>query len=64
MKSDSQIQEDVMDELKRESHLNAAEIGEAVKNGVVTSSGIVDSYSKKVLAEKATKRVHGVKAFA
>lgn len=64
MKSDIQIQKDVMDELKWEPYLNASEIGVAVKNGVVTLSGQVDSYAKKLLAEKATKRVAGVKAVA
>jgi osmotically-inducible protein OsmY len=64
MKTDSQIQKDVMDELRWEPFLNAAEIGVAVKNGVVTLSGIVDSYSKKLAAEKAAKTVAGVKAVA
>lgn len=64
MKTDIQIQKDVMDELKWEPSLNASEIGVAVKNGVVTLSGIVDSYIKKVTAEKAVKKVSGVKAVA
>lgn len=64
MKTDSQIQSDVMDELKWEPFLNSSEIGVAVKNGVVTLSGIVDSYSKKLAAEKAVKRINGVKAVA
>jgi osmotically-inducible protein OsmY len=64
MKSDMQIQRDVMDELKFEPFLNASEIGVAVKNGVVTLSGIVDTYSKKLAAEKAAKKVAGVKAVA
>ena len=64
MKSDTQIQKDVMDELKWEPWLTASEIGVAVKNGIVTLSGQVDSFSKKLLAEKAAKRVVGVKAVA
>ena len=64
MKSDYQIQEDVMEELKWEPFLKASEIGVAVKNGVVTLSGQVDSYSKKVAAENAAKKVAGVKAVA
>ncbi|MGE5107416.1 MAG: BON domain-containing protein [Sphingobacteriales bacterium] len=64
MKSDYQIQMDVMDEIKWEPFLNASEIGVAVKNGVVTLSGQVDSYSKKLAAEKAAKGVAGVKAVA
>ncbi len=64
MKSDLQIQRDVMDELKWEPYLNASQIGVAVNNGIVTLSGQVDSYSKKLSAEKAAKRVSGVKAIA
>jgi VCBS repeat-containing protein len=64
MKSDVQIQHDVMEELKWEPFLNASEIGVSVKNGIVTLSGQVDSYSKKIVAEKAAKNVSGVKAIA
>lgn len=64
MKSDSQIQKDVMEQLKWEPFLNASQIGVAVKNGVVTLSGNVDSYSKKVAAENAAKKIAGVKAIA
>ncbi len=64
MKSDSQIQKDVMEQLKWEPFLNASEIGVAVKNGIVTLTGQVDSYSKKLTAEKAIKKIAGVKAIA
>jgi len=64
MKSDLQIQKDVMDEIKWEPYLNASQIGVAVKNGIVTLSGSVDTYFKKVTAEKAAARVSGVKAVA
>ena len=64
MKTDVEIQKDVMDELKWELLQNANEIGVAVKNGIVTLSGTVDSYYKKLQAERATKKVLGVKAVA
>lgn len=64
MKTDMQIQKDVLEELKWEPLLNASEIGVAVKNGVATLSGQVDTYSKKLAAEKAARRVAGVKAVA
>ena len=64
MKKDSELQSDVMTELKWEPSVNAAEIGVAVKDGVVTLSGYVDTYSMKWAAERATKRVSGVKGFA
>lgn len=64
MKTDLEIQKDVMDELNWEPFLNAAEIGVAVKNGIVTLSGTVANYATKIAAERATKRVDGVKAVA
>lgn len=64
MRTDVDIQNDVIEELKNEPKLNYAEIGVAVRNGVVALSGSVDSYSKKIDAELASKRVLGVKAVA
>ncbi len=64
MRTDAQLQQDVMNELKWEPTIHAAEIGVAVKDGVVTLSGNVDSYAKKRAAEHAVKRVAGVKAVA
>ena len=62
MKTDSQLQKDVMAQLKWEPLLRSAEIGVSASNGVVTLSGSVDSYAKKSEAEDAVKRVIGVKA--
>lgn len=64
MKTDAQIQTDVQNQLKWEPQLNAAEIGVAVRNGIVTLSGMVDTYPKKLAAEKVAKAVIGVKAVA
>jgi osmotically-inducible protein OsmY len=64
MKTDLEIKQDVIEELKWEPFLNASQIGVSVKEGVVTLSGSIDSYSKKIAAEKATKNVSGVKAVA
>jgi len=64
MKTDAQLQQDVMNQLKWEPTLHAAEIGVGVKDGVVTLSGNVDSYAKKGAAEQAVKRVAGAKAVA
>lgn len=63
-KSDSQLQRDVLDELAWEPSVDHAEIGVAVTDGVITLSGIVQSYTEKIAAEKATRRVKGVKAIA
>jgi len=62
MKTDAELQQHVMDELKWEPTIHAAEIGVAVKDGMVTLSGSVDSYGKKWAADRAAKRVFGVKA--
>jgi len=64
MKTDAQIQKDVMAELLWEPFLIASQIGVAVKNGIVTLSGQVDTYARKLAAERAAKRVAGVKAIA
>jgi osmotically-inducible protein OsmY len=64
MRKDIDIQKNVMDELKWVPLLHANEIGVAVKNGIVTLSGTVDSYPKKIKAERATKKVAGVRGIA
>jgi len=64
MKTDTELQRDVMTELKWEPTILAAEIGVSVKDGVVTLNGVVDSYSKKWAADRAVRRVYGVKAVA
>jgi osmotically-inducible protein OsmY len=62
MKNNSALQTDVQNAIKWEPLLNAAEIGVIVKDGVVTLTGVVDSYAKKLEAESAAKKVIGVKA--
>ncbi|MGN6136791.1 MAG: BON domain-containing protein [Aureliella sp.] len=64
MKTDLALQQDVLDELKWEPSVNAAHIGVTVKDGIVTLSGHVPSFVEKYAAERAAKRVYGVKAVA
>ena len=64
MKSDRQIQLDVLDELRWEPSVNATDIGVTVKDGVVTLEGTVDSYAEKWAAERAAKRLPNVKDLA
>lgn len=64
MKSDSQIQSDVVAELRWDPSASGAEIGVAVKGGVATLSGHVDSFAKKFAAIHAAERVSGVRAVA
>ena len=63
-KTDSHLKSDVESELKWEPRVDANEIGVAVKDGVVTLTGWVNSYIKRFSAEDATHRVRGVKAVA
>ncbi len=60
--SNEDLQKDVQDAIKWEPLLNAAEIGVIAKDGVITLTGTVDSYAKKLEAEDAAKSVKGVKA--
>ena len=63
-RKDSLLQQDVMDELDFEPSVNAAHIGVAAKNGVITLTGHVGSYAEKIAAEDAARRVSGVHAIA
>ncbi|HLW00432.1 MAG TPA: BON domain-containing protein [Ktedonobacterales bacterium] len=61
---DADIQRTVLEELKGDARVHAYEIGVSVKDGVVTLFGYVDSYVKKLAAQEAALRVHGVRAIA
>ena len=64
IKTDSQLQRDVIEELRWDPSVGRLEIGVACKDGVVTLSGNVDSFSRKYRIVKAAERVVGVKAIA
>lgn len=64
MKTDGQLQRDVLDELAWEPSVDHEQIGVTVTEGVVTLSGFVKSYAEKMAAENATKRVAGVRGIA
>ena len=64
MKTDAQLQYDVIAELKWDTSVNATKIGVEVSNGIVTLSGHVDNFGDKWSAEKAAQKVCGVKALA
>jgi osmotically-inducible protein OsmY len=64
MKSDSEIERDIRDELKWDPDLDADDIAVSVKDGVVTLAGFTKSYTDKWEAEAAAKRVAGVLAVA
>jgi len=62
--TDEEIQKNVLSELKWDARVQPNEIGVVVKDGVVTLTGGVDSYTKRWAAEEAAHRVRGVKAVA
>lgn len=63
-KRDGQLQHDVVAELEWDPSVDHADIGVAVNDGVVTLAGYVKSYPQKVAAERAVRRVAGVRALA
>lgn len=64
MTSDRELQTSVLDELRWEPGVNATDIGVTVKDGVVTLEGTVNSFAEKWAAERAVKRLPGVRTLA
>lgn len=61
---DKYLRQSIIDELDFEPSIDAADIGVAVEDGVVTLTGHVGSYAEKLAVEDAVRRVRGVKAIA
>jgi osmotically-inducible protein OsmY len=61
---DKLLRQNVLDELDFEPSIDAANIGVAVSDGVVTLTGHVPSYAEKLAAERATRKIKGVRAIA
>lgn len=59
-KSDEEIKSEVQFQIGWDSRIRQSEVGVIVRKGVVTLTGIVDSYSKKLAAQQAAHRAHGV----
>lgn len=64
MKTDAQLKSDVTAELRWEPTLDSENVVVAAKNGIVTLSGSVPYYAAKWAAERAARKVQGVKAIA
>ena len=64
MKTDMQLKKDVSAELEWDPSINATHVGVAVKDGVVTLTGHLDTFAEKHAIERAVGRVWGVKAIA
>ena len=63
-RNDEKTQREVLDELRWDARVQPNEVGVAVKGGIVTLTGWVDSYAKKWAAERAAHRLRGVRAVA
>lgn len=61
---DLKVRDSVLQQLAWESGVDASSIGVTARNGAVTLTGFVDSYAGKLAAERAAKRIHGVRAVA
>ena len=59
-KTDAQVHHDVLEELKWDSRVDETEVGVEVDKGVVTLTGTVTSWAKRMAAEEAARRVIGV----
>jgi osmotically-inducible protein OsmY len=64
MKTDEKLKDEVTTELQWEPSINANQVGVAVRNGVVTLTGHLDTYAEKYAIERTVARVEGVKAIA
>jgi osmotically-inducible protein OsmY len=64
MKTDIQLQQDVVEELRWDPRVSEKDIAIAVRDGVVTLGGNVDSYAQRIAAERDVEHVAGVKAIA
>jgi osmotically-inducible protein OsmY len=63
-RTDTEIKNDVLSELKYEPSVKITDIGVLVKDGTVTLNGFATSYGEKWNAVKSAKRVGGVRAIA
>jgi osmotically-inducible protein OsmY len=61
MKGDSQLRQDILNELMWDPSISEKAIGVAVKDGIATLAGYVDTWVQKSNAEKAAERVSGVR---
>ncbi len=60
LKSDAQVKADVLNELKWDATVDETEVGVLVRHGIVTLTGSISAYPKKLAAIDAAHRVHGV----
>jgi osmotically-inducible protein OsmY len=61
-RTDEEMRRDILDELEWDARVQPNEIGVTVKDGIITLTGWVDSYLKKMAAADAARRVRGIRA--
>ncbi|SDH30797.1 BON domain-containing protein [Winogradskyella thalassocola] len=64
MRTDLDIKDDILDELKWQPHIDETQIGVIVTDGVVTLTGMVFTYAIKIAIVKTVEKIAGVKAIA
>lgn len=64
MKTDQELRADILAELERDARVRSTDIGVIVKDGAVTLTGVVGDFADKISAERAVKRLKGVRAIA
>ncbi len=62
--TDLRVRDSVMQQLEWDSEFDASDVGVVAREGVVTMTGYIDTYAGKLAAERAAKRVRGVRAVA
>ncbi|MEV4758308.1 BON domain-containing protein [Micromonospora sp. NPDC049559] len=63
-RGDTEIQRDVLEELRWDARVQPNEVGVTVRDGVVVLTGWVDNYAKRWAAERAAHRLRGVRGVA
>lgn len=64
MKSAETLQRDVLEELAWDPEVDSSGIAVTVRDGIVALTGFVGSFAEKLAAQKAVRRIAGVKAVA
>jgi osmotically-inducible protein OsmY len=63
-RADIRLRDDVLRQLEWDAAVDASAVGVTAGNGIVTLTGFIDTYAGKLAAERAARRVHGVRAVA
>jgi osmotically-inducible protein OsmY len=62
--TDVRLRDAIIRQLDWDPEVDDSAVGVAAKDGIVTLTGFIDSYAGKLAAERAVKRIRGVRAVA